>query len=49
LESVVAGIGLSTLAMIAASFGLLMPVEGALLQEVIDVGVIFNSLRALRG
>jgi heavy metal translocating P-type ATPase len=49
LESVVAGIGLSTLAMIAASFGLLMPVEGALLQEVIDVGVIFNALRALRG
>lgn len=49
LESVVAGIGLSTLAMIAASFGLLAPVEGALLQEVIDVAVIFNALRALRG
>ncbi len=49
LESVVAGIGLSTLAMIAASFGLLAPVEGALLQEVIDIAVIFNALRALRG
>jgi len=49
LESVVAGIGLSTLAMIAASFGYLAPVEGAVLQEVIDVGVIFNALRALRG
>jgi P-type E1-E2 ATPase len=49
LESVVAGIGLSTLAMIAASVGLLAPVEGALLQEVIDVAVIFNALRALRG
>jgi cation transport ATPase len=49
LESVVVGIGLSTLAMIAASFGLLTPVEGALLQEVIDVAVIFNALRALRG
>jgi P-type E1-E2 ATPase len=49
LESVVVGIGLSTLAMIAASFGLLRPVEGALLQEVIDVAVIFNALRALRG
>jgi len=49
LESVVAGIGLSTLAMIAAAFGLLAPVEGALLQEVIDVAVIFNALRALRG
>jgi heavy metal translocating P-type ATPase len=49
LQSVVAGIGLSTLAMIAASLGWLLPVEGALLQEVIDVGVIFNALRALRG
>ena len=49
LESVVAGIGLSTLAMIAAAFGFLAPVEGALLQEVIDVAVIFNALRALRG
>jgi heavy metal translocating P-type ATPase len=49
LESVVAGIGLSTIAMIAAAFGLLVPVKGALLQEVIDVAVIFNALRALRG
>ena len=49
LQSVVAGIGLSTLAMIAGAFGLLLPVEGALLQEVIDVAVIFNALRALRG
>jgi heavy metal translocating P-type ATPase len=49
LESVVAGIGLSTLAMIAAAVGLLAPVQGALLQEVIDVAVIFNALRALRG
>jgi heavy metal translocating P-type ATPase len=48
LESVIAGIGLSTLAMIAAAFGFLKPVEGALLQEVIDVAVIFNALRALR-
>lgn len=49
LESVVAGIGLSTLAMCAAALGFLVPVEGALLQEVIDVAVIFNALRALRG
>jgi heavy metal translocating P-type ATPase len=49
LQSVVAGIGLSTVAMIAAAFGLLVPVQGALLQEVIDVAVIFNALRALRG
>jgi cation transport ATPase len=49
LQSVIAGIGLSALAMVAASFGLLAPAEGALIQEVIDVAVIFNALRALRG
>ena len=48
LESVFVGISLSVLAMIAASFGLLAPVQGALLQEVIDIVVIFNALRALR-
>ena len=49
LESVIAGIGLSIAAMIAAALGHLPPVQGALLQEVIDVAVIFNALRALRG
>ncbi len=49
LQSVIAGIGLSIAAMIAAAFGYLPPVQGALLQEVIDVLVIFNALRALRG
>ena len=49
LQSVIAGIGLSALAMVAASFGLLAPAEGAVIQEVIDVAVIFNALRALRG
>lgn len=48
LESVVAGIGLSVAGMIAAAFGYLTPVQGALLQEVIDVAVILNALRALR-
>jgi heavy metal translocating P-type ATPase len=48
VESVVAGIGLSVLGMIAAAFGYLSPVQGALLQEVIDVAVILNSLRVLR-
>jgi cation transport ATPase len=41
--------GLSIAAMVAAAFGFLPPVEGALLQEVIDVLVILNALRALRG
>jgi cation transport ATPase len=49
LQSVIAGMGLSILAMIAAALGYIVPVEGALLQEVIDVAVIFNALRALRG
>ena len=48
VESVIAGIGLSVLGMIAAAFGYLTPVQGALLQEVIDVAAIMNALRALR-
>lgn len=48
LQSVVAGIGLSVAGMIAAGLGYLTPVEGALLQEAIDVAVILNALRALR-
>jgi len=48
LESVYAGIGLSTLGMVAAAFGYLTPVQGALLQEAIDVAVILNALRVLR-
>ena len=46
-QSVLAGIGLSLLAMGFAAAGYLPPVEGALLQEAIDVGVILNALRAL--
>jgi heavy metal translocating P-type ATPase len=49
LESVTVGIGLSLLGMIAAAFGYITPVQGALLQEVIDVAVILNALRALGG
>lgn len=48
VQSVVAGIGLSVAGMIAAALGHLTPVQGALLQEVIDVAVILNALRALR-
>lgn len=47
LESVYAGIGLSVIGMIAAAFGYITPVQGALLQEVIDVAVVLNALRAL--
>jgi heavy metal translocating P-type ATPase len=48
LESVYAGVGLSFIGMIAAAFGHITPVQGALLQELIDVAVIVNALRALK-
>jgi heavy metal translocating P-type ATPase len=48
-QSVVAGMSLSIVAMVIAAFGYLPPVAGALLQEGIDVAVILNALRALRG
>jgi cation transport ATPase len=35
--------------MVAAASGHLPPVQGAILQEVIDVAVILNALRALGG
>jgi heavy metal translocating P-type ATPase len=49
LQSVAAGLALSGLAMVAAALGYLPPVQGAILQEVIDVAVIVNALRALGG
>ena len=48
-QSVIAGLGLSLLAMGFAASGFIPPVAGAILQEVIDVAVILNALRALRG
>lgn len=47
LQSVGVGIGLSFAGMIAAALGYLAPVQGAVLQEVIDVAVILNALRVL--
>ena len=47
VQSVVAGIGISLAGMVAAALGHITPVEGALLQEAIDVAVILNALRAL--
>jgi heavy metal translocating P-type ATPase len=48
-QSVLAGMGLSLVAMGFAAAGLIVPIVGALLQEAIDVAVILNALRALRG
>ena len=47
MQSIVAGMALSGLAMGAAALGWLTPVAGALTQEAIDVAVILNALRAL--
>ncbi len=49
IQSVAIGMGLSFAAMLFAMTGLLPPVAGALVQEVIDVIVILNALRALTG
>lgn len=48
LQSIWWGIGLSVLGMVLASFGLVPPIVGAFLQEVIDVAVILNAVRASR-
>jgi heavy metal translocating P-type ATPase len=47
-QSVLAGMGLSFVAMGFAAVGWIAPVGGAFLQEAIDVAVIANALRALR-
>ena len=49
VQSVVAGMGLSMVAMVFAAFGLLPPLAGAVVQEGIDVIVILNALRSLVG
>jgi heavy metal translocating P-type ATPase len=48
LQSVYAGMGLSVAGMIAAALGAITPVQGAVLQELIDIAVILNALRSLR-
>ena len=46
LQSAVGGMALSVAGMIFAALGLLPPVAGAISQEVIDVVVVLNALRA---
>jgi heavy metal translocating P-type ATPase len=48
VQSIVVGMGLSLLAMLAAALGWLLPVPAAIVQELIDVTVILNALRALK-
>jgi hypothetical protein len=49
MQSAVAGMSLSLVAMAIAALGYLPPALGALVQEGIDLAVILNALRALRG
>lgn len=46
MQSIKWGIGLSIGCMLFAAFGFIVPVVGAIIQELIDVAVIINSLRA---
>lgn len=45
-QSILVGIGLSVILMVLAAFGKIPPLYGAVLQEVVDVAVILNALRA---
>ena len=45
LQSIVVGLGTSFVLMVVASFGLLSPPVGAVLQEALDAAVILNALR----
>jgi P-type E1-E2 ATPase len=45
LTSALGGIGLSIIGMIAAAFGWLSPIEGAVAQEVIDLAAVLNAVR----
>ena len=47
VQSILAGLAMSAVAMAFAAIGWLPPVAGALAQEAIDVAVILNALRAL--
>jgi cation transport ATPase len=47
-QSIWAGLGLSAAGMIAALFGHIVPVVGAGIQELVDLAVILNALRASR-
>jgi heavy metal translocating P-type ATPase len=48
-QSIWAGLGISGVLMIVAAFGGIPPVVGAALQELVDVAVIVNALRASTG
>ena len=45
LESAVGGMALSVLGMVAAAFGYLPPIGGAIAQEIIDLVAVLNAVR----
>jgi P-type E1-E2 ATPase len=45
LQSAVGGMVASLLGMAAAAAGYLLPVQGAILQEIIDLGAVINAVR----
>ena len=45
LLSALGGMGLSIVGMIAAAFGYLLPIQGAIAQEIIDLTVVLNAVR----
>jgi P-type E1-E2 ATPase len=48
-QSIWAGLGISAIGMLFAAFGMIPPIAGAAIQEVVDLAVIINALRASRG
>jgi heavy metal translocating P-type ATPase len=46
LMSAVGGMGLSVVGMVAAAFGYLPPIGGAIAQEIIDLAAVLNAVRA---
>lgn len=47
LQSAIGGMSVSVVGMLAAGFGIITPIQGALLQEAIDLLAILNSLRMI--
>jgi P-type E1-E2 ATPase len=45
LQSALGGMALSILGMVAAAFGLLPPIGGAIAQEIIDLAAVLNAVR----
>jgi P-type E1-E2 ATPase len=45
-QSISFGLGASFVMMVVAAFGYIQPAEGAIMQEVLDITVILNALRA---